>query len=308
MAAPMSARPSVSLLERLVPAVPAARIAVMRRLIAAFVIIDVLVFRSDVLARGGAAESYRPMLLARLLHLPPISTTGAWCLLIAILVPAALGVLGIRPRLTGALMGAGFWLWMLWSTGYGYVSHDHLALMIAVLALPFGGRASTSASDAESLSERAGWSVRWIQLAVVATYLLSVASKWIIAGSIPAWANGAIIAFALVRRGAPWAMWLLQVPVLLVPAQWGLVALELASPLALVLRGRAKAALITAFLLFHLTTFVALGIHFLPTVVCWAAFCPLERWIPRRRGRGSSTAPLGPQSGQCPGEADRARA
>ena len=33
---------------------------------------------------------------------------------------------------------------------------------------------------------------------------------------------------------------------------------------------------------FHFMTFLALGIHFLPTVVCWAALFPLERLLPQR--------------------------
>ena len=36
------------------------------------------------------------------------------------------------------------------------------------------------------------------------------------------------------------------------------------------------------FCLFHLMTYIALGIHFLPTVICWAAFLPLEKLVPKR--------------------------
>ncbi|MEY9259578.1 hypothetical protein ABH903_002612 [Brevibacterium epidermidis] len=36
------------------------------------------------------------------------------------------------------------------------------------------------------------------------------------------------------------------------------------------------------FFLFHLMTYLALGIHFPPTVICWAAFLPLEKLVPKR--------------------------
>jgi len=46
---------------------------------------------------------------------------------------------------------------------------------------------------------------------------------------------------------------------------------------------------------FHLVTYLSLGIHFLPTVICWLAFFPLERIVPvigRLRPRRARTAPL----------------
>jgi len=49
------------------------------------------------------------------------------------------------------------------------------------------------------------------------------------------------------------------------------------------LRGRWLYLAIATFCGFHLLTFAALGIHFLPTVVCWAAFLPLERVAGARR-------------------------
>jgi hypothetical protein len=68
---------------------------------------------------------------------------------------------------------------------------------------------------------------------------------------------------------------------------------EFLSPVVLWLRGRWQLAGAMFFLAFHLANTVMLGIHFLPTVVCWLAFAPLERVaakLPRWRTAGSRTA------------------
>ncbi|GAB2548270.1 hypothetical protein [Brachybacterium huguangmaarense] len=264
------------------PVLPERRVAILRRIIAAFVVIDVLAISNDVLAHAHTPEFYRPMMLARLLHLPAVTTPIAATLLAVIVVAGILGALGRAARATGWALAVAFWIWMAYSQGYGYVSHDHLALMVAVAVLPMAGPCRT---DLGAASRFAGWSLRAIQLAVVATYFLSVVSKTVISGSPITWANSAVFAFAFIRRGAPWVRWMLDHPWLFVPAQWTLLALETLSPLALVLRGRALSVLIGIFAAFHLATFVALGIHFLPTVVCWAAFLPLETMGRGRRAR-----------------------
>lgn len=271
-------------LDAVAPAVPLRRLALLRRLISAFVVLDVLVISNDVIGHAENPQFFRPMLLARLLHLPPVDALGAWSLLVVILAAGALGALGVLPRLTGAVLAVAFFVWMLYSQGYGYVSHDHLALMVAVAVLPTAGPARLTDRD---LSRPAGWALRAMQLGVVMTYFASVLAKTVIAGSPAIWANSAVFAFAIIRRGAPWVRWMLDVPWIFVPAQWGLIMLETISPLALFLRGRALYVLMGVFLAFHLATFVALGIHFLPTVVCWAAFLPLERirWHRRRGAR-----------------------
>ncbi len=81
-------------------------------------------------------------------------------------------------------------------------------------------------------------------------------------------------------------------------AQWVLIIAEFASPVVLFLRDRLLALSIVFYLSFHLMTYLALGIHFLPTVICWLAFVPLEQLAPwaqrhanarlRREGRQSA--------------------
>jgi hypothetical protein len=57
---------------------------------------------------------------------------------------------------------------------------------------------------------------------------------------------------------------------------------EFLSPIALFVKGKWLYGVVVFFCLFHLLTYLALGIHFLPTVICWAAFLPLEKLVPKR--------------------------
>jgi hypothetical protein len=50
------------------------------------------------------------------------------------------------------------------------------------------------------------------------------------------------------------------------------------------------------FIGFHVANTAILLIHFLPTVVCWLAFAPMERivpWFKQRRGSDSSISSAG---------------
>lgn len=283
----------------LFPALPLDRVRVLRVLVSAFVVIDVLTLSRDVLSLVGTPGFYAPVALARLLHLPAATAPVAWTLLVVILACCAAGLVGWRPRLTGAVLAIAFWLWMLYSNSYGYVAHDHMALLVAVAVLPTvggvppaGARPDGAVPGQLPRGEAAGWALRAIQIAVVATYFFSVIPKILYSGSLAAWGSSAILTWASLRRGSGLAHWMVEhTPWVFVPAQWAGLALETLSPVVLFLRGRALHLAIAAYLGFHLATLVLLGIHFLPTVLCWAAFLPLERLrIPdlgRIRARGT---------------------
>jgi hypothetical protein len=76
-------------------------------------------------------------------------------------------------------------------------------------------------------------------------------------------------------------------------AQWGALVLELGAPVVFLLREHRRIWLLAGFAGFHPATFALLGIHFLPTLVCWAAFLPLERLEPWWRSRRAINAPTG---------------
>ncbi|WP_262425299.1 hypothetical protein [Brachybacterium sp. Z12] len=138
----------------LFPALPLARIRVLRVIIYAFVVLDVLTFSRDVLSHAGNSGFYTPLALARLLHLPPVTAPVAWTLLAAILAGCAAGIVGWQPRISGAVVAIAFWLWMLYSNSYGYIAHDHLALMVATAVLPTVAGAPTRSSRAGSVHPR----------------------------------------------------------------------------------------------------------------------------------------------------------
>ena len=277
---PTEAAPANPFLRWFMPAVPLARVAVFRVFIYVFIIIDVLTISGDVIAHGWTPEFYQPLWLARLLHIPAVSVLGAQILLALIIVFSLLAAAGILQRISGWAVAISFGAWMFYTQGYGYVAHDHMALVIAAFVLPTIGTARFR--DVGTASARAGWALRMVQIAVVLTYFYSVLMKWIASGNITHWANGAVIIWALMRRGAEWSKPFLEMPGLLIAAQWATLVFEFLSPVVLFLKKKWLYGAVAFFFLFHLMTYLALGIHFLPTVICWAAFLPLEKLVPKR--------------------------
>ncbi|GGC47764.1 hypothetical protein GCM10010974_32620 [Brevibacterium sediminis] len=277
---PTEAAPTNPLLRWFMPEVPLARVAVFRVFIYLFIIIDVLTISGDVIAHGWTPEFYQPLWLARFLHIPAVSVLGAQILLTLIIVFSLLAAAGILQRLSGWAVALSFGAWMFYTQGYGYVAHDHMALVIAAFVLPTIGTARFR--DVGTASARAGWALRMVQISVVLTYFYSVVMKWIASGNITHWANGAVIIWALMRRGAEWSKPFLEMPGLLIAAQWATLVFEFLSPVVLFLKRGWLYGAVAFFFLFHLMTYLALGIHFLPTVICWAAFLPLEKLVPKR--------------------------
>lgn len=267
------------------PELPYARIAMIRAIIYPFLIIDMLYIAFDTIFHGYVPELHAPTFIARLLHLPPLSVLQAQILFWVITVFAVLAACGVWQRVSGWVAGLGFWLWMLTSLGFGYVSHDHMALMIALLVLPTVG--VVKFTDPRS-GAAAGWALRVMQIFTVLTYFGSVFPKWIRSGSPFTWANSAVFTWAIMRRGSDLIRWTLDYRWLLQIAQWGILLIEILSPVVLFLRGKALYIAVGLFLSFHLATYLALGIHFLPTIVCWSAFLPLEKlpkWVLAKFGR-----------------------
>src|SRR5699024_2017328 len=110
---PVGRGPVSPLRSALFPALPLARVRVLRVLVHAFVAIDVLTISRDVLSHPANTGFYTPVALARLLQLPPVTAPIAYTLLALILVGCAAGIAGWRPRLSGAVVAVAFWLWML---------------------------------------------------------------------------------------------------------------------------------------------------------------------------------------------------
>ncbi len=262
------------------PAIPLARVAVFRVLIYGFVVWDIFNLTNDVIPHGYAVEFYDPLWIGRNLPFPEPSVAWAITMQWLLVGFCVLAAVGIAPRISGFAVAILFLAWMENSQGFSYVSHDHMALIVATWALPTIGAARFF--DTRT-SRAAGWGLRVIQVATVLTYFGSVFSKIATNGSFWAWPNSSVFTWAFMRRGSEFIVWTLNYPWLLKTAQWGLYIIEIISPVVFFLRGKWRYTFIALFFVFHAATWLALGIHFLPTVVCWFAFFPLEKIPPALR-------------------------
>jgi hypothetical protein len=265
------------------PSMAVARIAWLRTILYLFVILDMHAFVNDTRLKGESPGLYQPLFLARLFDLPRPSVANTTALYVVLLVACLIGATNRLPRLSGWVVAPAFTWWVLIGMSDGKVDHDHLALIVALWVLPTVAPASTGRSSwwapygDQTRSEAAGWAIRCIQLAVIATYFLAAIAKLRGANWTLAWPNSAILTWAIVRRPNPVGEWLLPHPWLLHVMQWVGIIGEFVSPVVLWMRGRWQLLGALFFLGFHLANTVMLGIHFLPTVVCWLAFAPLER-------------------------------
>ena len=269
------------------PAIALARIAWLRTILYLFVILDMHAFVRDTRLKGEHPGLYQPLLLARLLDLPKPSVANTTILYVVLIVACLIGATNYLPRVAGWIVAPAFTWWVLIGMSDGKVDHDHLALVVALWVLPTvkaGSRGIASYGD-QIRSEAAGWAIRCIQISVIATYFLSAIAKLRGAGWTLAWPNSAILTWAIVRRPHPVGEWLLHHPWMLHVMQWVGIIGEFCSPVILWLKGRWQLFGALFFVGFHAANTAILLIHFLPTVVCWLGFAPLERVVPWYRSR-----------------------
>ena len=266
------------------PARPDARVAILRTALYLFVLIDINAFVRDPIPLSRQPELYSPLLIARILHLPPPSLSLTVTLYVVLTAGCLVAAANRLPRLLGLVIAAAFTWWTAIGMSYGKVDHDHLAFVVALWTLPSAG-VIAGRWRATTASAQSGWVLRCIQIAVIATYFLSALTKIRSGGwSLTSWPNSAILAWAIVRRPHGLGQFLLPYPGLLRVMQWGSFCAELASVVVLWLRGRALLAAALFWLSFHVFTVTVLYIHFAPTLICWLAFAPLERLGPLVRG------------------------
>ncbi|NNM45596.1 MFS transporter permease [Knoellia koreensis] len=272
---------------------PLARVAWLRILVFAFVVIDVLGLHTSGWYHGWADPVwYEPLVMGKVLHLPAASV-----LLVQVLkwgtVAAALAALtGRAPRLLGWAVAIG-WTWYQYvAFAYGKVDHDRADFVVAMALLPTVGLAHLSD---RRRSEAAGFALRAVQLAAIATYFLSAWAKVRFGGWD--WVNSATMVRAVVRRGTPWAQWLLEVPWTLHWFQWVLFTAELTAPVIFFLSEKWRRRVVGAWFVFHAMTYAAITIAFWPHLVMMLAFLPLEEyaaWLRARfaRWRSRGAAPV----------------
>ncbi|MBP2350762.1 hypothetical protein JOF29_001845 [Kribbella aluminosa] len=263
------------------PSIARGRIAWLRTVLYLFVILDMHAFVRDTLLKGEHPGLYQPLFLARLFDLPKPTVANTTTLYFVLIAACLVGATNYFPRIAGWIVAPAFTWWVLIGMSDGKVDHDHMALVIALWVLPTVGKASYRD---RSPSEAAGWVIRCIQLCVIATYFLSAIAKLRSGHWTLAWPSSAVLTWAIVRRPNAVGEFVLQYPWMLHVMQWVGIVAEFCSPVILWLKGRWQLFGALFFLGFHAATTALLGIHFLPTVVCWLAFAPLERIrVPRLR-------------------------
>jgi hypothetical protein len=255
--------------------VPKARIAFFRAAAYLFIPLDVLVLHPVSSDHASAAALYQPLIVGRLLHLPHptavLIEVVRWSLLLLSLAAAT----GRLPRLLGTTIALLYFEWIVIAFSFGKVDHDRFAYLVALAVLPTVGRA---AFRDRTPSESAGWAMRCVQIAVVATYFLAAWAKVRFGGW--KWVNSATLVRAVLRRGTFVTDPLLHHAELLHWAQWGIMAMELCSPVILFVRPRYRHLLVAVFVGFHLSVLATITIMFWPHVLCLVfCFLPTERLV-----------------------------
>jgi hypothetical protein len=262
------------------PLLPESRVALFRTVCYLFVIVDVHLIVRDPIPLSRHPELYRPLLLERLFSLPQPSVPLTVALYLIVIVGSLVAAANRLPLAAGLVVAAAFTWWTAIGMSYGKVDHDHLALIVALWVLPTVGTIPARWASGER-SRQAGWALKCIQIAVVSTYFLSALTKIRSGGwSLSSWPESSILMWAIVRRPHGLGQFLVPYPELLHLMQWFSFTAELTSVVVLWLRGRALLAAALFWLSFHVFTVAVLYIHFAPTVICWLAFAPLERFGP----------------------------
>ena len=254
--------------------VPLARIAVFRTIAYLFVPVDVFLTTAWVRAHADVpTEWYAPLTIGQLLPLPTPTHTLVVVVQWALVAAALAAATGRAPRLLGTAVFLLYLEWMVIAMSYGKVDHDRIAYLVALAVLPTIGLARWR--DKRS-SEAAGWAMAAVFVTVMLTYFLAAWAKMRFGGWD--WATGSTLTRAIVRRGTVFSDWTLEVPGLLVGAQWAMLALEFAAPLMLLVWSpRARVALAVFLLGFHVAVYASVAIIFLPHCVAILSILPWER-------------------------------
>jgi hypothetical protein len=262
--------------------VPRGRIAAFRTLIYLFVAADLVIFTPWVRNHASTpGDLYQPLLVGRLLPLPvptPLLVHAIFWILLATSLAASTGR---APRLLGWTVFALYFEWMIIAMSYGKVDHDRFGLLVALAALPTAGRAR---HGDQTRTEAGGWAMRVTQIAVVCTYFLAAWAKLRFGGLD--WVTSSVLARAIIRRGTDFAHLIAGVPHLLILAQVGIIAFELASPAIFVLRPRWRNWAVAFFYSFHAITFATITISFAPHLAALTSFLALEKVRPVAWARG----------------------
>lgn len=293
------------------PAVPVGRVAMFRLLITGFALVDVAFVSNYMLQYSGVDRSFfEPVFLLELpsllgLGFAPVPAPGLHLAIYAVMIVALLAsFVGYRTRVA-LLVAAPLYLyhWSLFNS-WGKVNHGKIPAVIGLLALvvaPAAGRYSLDAwrrrrgrghqtrSPDATHDPLGGWVLRIVGVFVVGAYVLSVVAKLMNAGI--GWPLQPVLRSSLLAAPGPLADIMVNLPGLLILAQFATIVVEAAAVLAFA--GGWRRNLVLAILgLFHLTSYSLLETEFTGFLVCYAVFFRLEEipvWLRTQ---------LGPTGGQ----------
>ncbi len=262
-------------------------------------------------ARGEAAaflqRPWRPIYVFETLGIGPIGPEAFGTVSTVLFAALGLGILGLFTRLACLAAAALAFYWVGTFYSYGKPHHDFVALMFALLALPFapvGARLSLGAALARwrrsgrgiapgrtpDIAPWAALPLRVTQVSVAVGYFFSGATKLAQAGG--EWINGYTLQGIMLEFDAPWTSFFAQHRVPLVFLSAGILSLQTTFPLVL-LFPRLRWLYLPSAALFHVVAWKTMSTG--PYVTLWftlACFLELER-VPGFLGRLLRTGPWG---------------
>ncbi len=275
------------------------RLAVLRILVAAYVVQDLLLGRWMLRYATVSEEFYEPIHIIRLLSLPRLGAEEFTALYVVLIAAALCALVGLATRPALAVAAPLYIYWYATYYSYGEVSNSRTAIVVAliVLAIAPAGRAYSLDSVlarrrgkplAEDDNEIAGWAFQVLTVLLVYMYFFAGLTKLRVAG-FDWWYSGAFER-GIADEGTVLALWLAEQHLWLVQAMaLGALVFELCSPILLI-RGRLRLWYAGLAVLFHLGSLVLLRMDFLGmALICAAVVLNLER-IPESLARWTRSA------------------
>jgi len=285
---------------------PLLRLAIFRIVVLATALWGILYYGAAVEqhARGASAaflqRPWRPIFAFEVLGLVPPGPEAFDVVSTLLFVAIGMGLVGLFTRLACVAVAVLTFYWVGTFYSFGKPHHDFVALMFALLALPFspaGARLSLDAAIASWRRERRGVAgkepvaevgkgaalpLRLTQISIAIGYCFAGATKLVRAG--PEWANGFTLQGMMLEFDAPWTALLARHREILVFVSAGTLLVQTTFPLVLVWP-RLRWFYLPAAALFHLVSWKTMSTG--PYVTLWfllASFVELER-VPATLGR-----------------------
>jgi uncharacterized membrane protein YphA (DoxX/SURF4 family) len=267
--------------------VPVRRLAVLRILVAAYVVQDLLLGRWMLRYATVPEEFYEPIHVIRLLSLPRLGAEELTALYVVLLAAALCALVGLATRPALAVAAPLYVYWYATYYSYGEVSNSRTAIAVALIVLAIAPAGRTYSLDsllarhrgkplAEVDNEIAGWAFQVLTVLLVYMYVFAGLTKLRVTG-FDWWYSGAFER-GIVDEGTAPALWLAGHHLWVVWAMaLGALVFELGAPVLLI-RGQLRQWYAGLAVLFHLGSLVLLRLDFLGmALICVAVVLNLER-------------------------------